>query len=552
MKVLFKEISINGFGKLEDKNLILNPGLNVIYGENEAGKSTFCEFIKASLFGFQKAQSKKINIDFEKKSKFTPWIAKSFSGSISISRAGEDYFLYNNFAQDQFELTKSSGEVQTIIDHREIGEFFLGLKQEIYEKMTNLHTSLLMVNNDFADLESYLYENVFDLEDLDKLRIFSKDLEKELEEIGSDKAFTKPYASTVKELDYLKSLVQNKTRLVEKQNKLMTDLKLVSDKLEDFDNKLVSLNKSKDRLIFDKDINRRTSSTIKTKDSENKFLSLIPSLIFIIVLVIALFLKTSLEILLAFSVTFVLVNLILKLLKIRNIEEEDKDSTEPIDVDTIRKLDKSSYDLDCINTEINSTLEDIKGLNTEKFTINKELLDTCDELDKIETLELNISDLEAKLAKLDQDKSVNMLIINSIDKYTHSIDQDLKKELTDTLEYFVNFLTEERYNRLIIGEKLDIKVFDKEVGKFVPIDELSTGSQELVYLALNLAINLSRTDYEIPIILDESTSFLDKKRKNRFFELLYKLSADRQILFFTNNKDDYEELSRISAGLVKF
>ena len=33
----FNHLKINGFGKLNKKELELGPGINVIYGENEAG-----------------------------------------------------------------------------------------------------------------------------------------------------------------------------------------------------------------------------------------------------------------------------------------------------------------------------------------------------------------------------------------------------------------------------------------------------------------------------------------------------------------------------------
>ena len=39
------------FGKLEHATLTLKPGLNVIHAPNEWGKSTWCAFIAAMLYG---------------------------------------------------------------------------------------------------------------------------------------------------------------------------------------------------------------------------------------------------------------------------------------------------------------------------------------------------------------------------------------------------------------------------------------------------------------------------------------------------------------------
>ena len=50
-----RKIMVNGFGKLTDRSYSLSDGLNVIYGNNEAGKSTLHRFIGAVFFGFFKA-----------------------------------------------------------------------------------------------------------------------------------------------------------------------------------------------------------------------------------------------------------------------------------------------------------------------------------------------------------------------------------------------------------------------------------------------------------------------------------------------------------------
>lgn len=39
------------FGKLEHETLTLEPGLNVIHAPNEWGKSTWCAFLLAMLYG---------------------------------------------------------------------------------------------------------------------------------------------------------------------------------------------------------------------------------------------------------------------------------------------------------------------------------------------------------------------------------------------------------------------------------------------------------------------------------------------------------------------
>ncbi len=47
-----KKIEISGFGKLVNRSFEFGPGLNLIYGFNEAGKSTLQRSILAALYGF--------------------------------------------------------------------------------------------------------------------------------------------------------------------------------------------------------------------------------------------------------------------------------------------------------------------------------------------------------------------------------------------------------------------------------------------------------------------------------------------------------------------
>ena len=52
--IYIKEAYIKGFGKLKNKRIEFTPGFNLIYGANEAGKSTLRLFIKGMLFGLKK------------------------------------------------------------------------------------------------------------------------------------------------------------------------------------------------------------------------------------------------------------------------------------------------------------------------------------------------------------------------------------------------------------------------------------------------------------------------------------------------------------------
>lgn len=93
-----KSINIIGFGKFKNETISFNDGLNVIYGKNEAGKSTTHSFIKAMLFGIKKSKSRN-KIDYY--SKYTPWDEyASFEGTLDFTHEDKNYRIHRIFSED--------------------------------------------------------------------------------------------------------------------------------------------------------------------------------------------------------------------------------------------------------------------------------------------------------------------------------------------------------------------------------------------------------------------------------------------------------------------
>ena len=60
------------FGKLEGETLEFTPGLNLISAPNEWGKSTWCAFLLAMLYGIDTRQRAKQG-QLPDKERFKPW-----------------------------------------------------------------------------------------------------------------------------------------------------------------------------------------------------------------------------------------------------------------------------------------------------------------------------------------------------------------------------------------------------------------------------------------------------------------------------------------------
>ena len=77
------------FGKLSHETLRLEPGLNIIEAPNEWGKSTWCAFLVAMLYGIDTRQQT-TKTALADKERFAPWSGEPMSGRMEIHWDGRD------------------------------------------------------------------------------------------------------------------------------------------------------------------------------------------------------------------------------------------------------------------------------------------------------------------------------------------------------------------------------------------------------------------------------------------------------------------------------
>ena len=75
------------FGKLKNDSLSFAPGLNIVRAPNESGKSTWCAFIRAMLYGINTSERDKIGHHSDK-TRYRPWSGDGMSGTMDL-----DYFI---------------------------------------------------------------------------------------------------------------------------------------------------------------------------------------------------------------------------------------------------------------------------------------------------------------------------------------------------------------------------------------------------------------------------------------------------------------------------
>lgn len=102
--MIITNLNINGFGKFVYKAISFSNGINLIYGNNEAGKTTIHTFIKSMLFGIKRKKNKNSTDVY---TKYFPWDSKnSFGGTLSFIYNNREYQISREFNESnpQFEI----------------------------------------------------------------------------------------------------------------------------------------------------------------------------------------------------------------------------------------------------------------------------------------------------------------------------------------------------------------------------------------------------------------------------------------------------------------
>lgn len=133
--MIIKSINIIAFGGLKDKVINLNNGINIIYGENEAGKSTIQAFIKIWLYGMSNYKGK----DFKQNErlKYTPITGETISGELCVEFRNKEYIIRRTFGKNKKEDTSYiidsiSGEEISYISKEEPGKYFFNINRATF------------------------------------------------------------------------------------------------------------------------------------------------------------------------------------------------------------------------------------------------------------------------------------------------------------------------------------------------------------------------------------------------------------------------------------
>ena len=142
------------FGKLDNETLHLQEGLNVLTAPNEWGKSTWCAFLCAMLYGIDTRERSRAD-QLADKEKYMPWSGKPMEGSIRLLHEGRDITIQRRTRGRVPMGEFLAWETETGLTIRELtadncGQTLLGVEKSVFLRTGFLRFTDLPVKADDA------------------------------------------------------------------------------------------------------------------------------------------------------------------------------------------------------------------------------------------------------------------------------------------------------------------------------------------------------------------------------------------------------------------
>lgn len=457
-------IKINAFGKLKNKDINFSEGINIVYGENESGKSSMQKFISGMFFGLSKNKNGKDISDFDR---YKPWNSEEFSGKISYTLDdGESFEVYREFKKKNPVIYNSQKEdisKKFNIDKSKGIEFFVeqtGIDEEIFNntaitEQDGIKLSKLTQNSIVQKMSNLITtgdDNISFKKTMDKIN------KKQNEDVGSLRTMQRPLNIVENKIDklldkkkelsiYKENIYENiteKEKLILEQKYEETKLnflKAVKTKIDNNRIKTAEINFNKNlEKEYDQKINELNSKILNNNSSKenekrnykNYYILLgIFALIFIILMIVNPYKLINLPFLI--PIVFIICK-IYSMIKKESITQSDRNNNDKIisEIEILNK-NKKAQEIETMEKEEKLNNE----IKREKQVLIEEYINVLDLGFMEENFNKNydelLKEIEQKENRLNTIKFEIKTIENSYENINNKLDDlsKIEEELED-------------------------------------------------------------------------------------------------------------------------
>lgn len=580
-----RKLKINGFGKLKDKDIELKEGINIIYGKNEAGKSTLLKFITGMFYGVSKNKN---GGNIPEIDKVEPWDNEEFSGKINyVLDNKNEYEVYREFKKKNPKIFNSNLEdisKDFNIDKTKGNQFFYdqtGLDESTF--ITSVITKQGEVKLDDKSQNNIIQKisNILGTgEDTNSYsKIISKLKKKLNDEVGTSNTKEKPINTVEKrinelsiEKEKLEAYQSEQFEIEEEIRQIKLDIVDNKERLETLKTaniKLETIKSEEGKINVLKKLNEDTKLEIEQlkNESKEKINSLktnkitlrdkiIISILIIISAIMFIFLRNKYIAILPTLISILYIIFIaIKINRNKSeLKEERRKYKDKIN-EANSKAKAQIEEIKSIENDYNQKLNEIykqynikenenviQEINSLQSKINEKTL-------KIHTTEIDYNNINPKLEKLiNIEEELESLLndrkdlkqksyeikkaIETLEMAYNKMKEEITPKFTEKLSDTIKNVSNNKYNKVKINISGEIIVEDSN-GNYINAENLSLGTIDQLYLALRLASIEEITEETMPIILDEAFAYYDNERLKNILEYMSKEYKNRQIIIFT-------------------
>ena len=516
--MMIRELILKNFGRFRNRSIRLKEGINIIYGENESGKSTLHAFIQGMLFGMRKMRGRAARTDSY--TRYTPWEHPSwYEGSLRFSCGGKAFRLERDFRRGE-EGTKlvceSDGELLSVMDG-DLEMLLGGISDTVYENTVSIGQMKSRTGDALLlELRNYLsnYQESGDGKlNLDRALLLLKEKKKEW---------------------------QNRMQTREQQQeaegkKIKYEIAYLERETEELGHKLLEerkREKAEQEVLRQENPSRQNAHKKKGAGAAWNWKKAVPAvllgdvIVWGILLCLAGWKAASISavcILIAVSLFLVYISTAFKKAE---TEEDTKHAGQPVSDNTSGNSQKESI----TNDSVRLLTAQLQEKRTRLSNLQEELseLQMAGISDRAEMEEIRGIELAAV--------TIQSLSVSA----QESVGETLKKRISDIF----CTMTGGKYKKVSIDEELKIDLFTEE--RHVPLFMASQGTIEQVYLALRMAVgDIFCSEEPMPLLLDEVFAMYDEERMTETLRWLY--TEKEQTIIFTCNRRETEVLEK--AGI---
>ena len=522
--MILQQLHVDGFGKLTNLDLHFSSETNLIYGDNETGKSTLCSFIFHMIYGMERSRGKASH--FDAYIRYFPWQSAAYGGSLTFEAEGTTWFLERSFLADNRFLRLTRLEDGVVFSNADtmLLRFLGGVTESAYLAMYLVSQQSC---NDITSLSEHLRQYTQNLPGSGSISLSPsqaiKDLKRQKKNLASQILGTSSgdLYRTAEELHE----VQQKLQLLPENPASRHDAPHEDD--------LCDIAVEDDTFCDDPirdDVLRRKGSTHNAR-----FLPYLLGILLFILSVIFFIYPTLPDFLsngytrflppVLCSITGLFVMLLITIKKSFNNGKTLQPALEEKDTSAAENFADNSESTANLFAEIYILQNREEALLRQKAEIERIL---------------------ASDEALRQNMSAIQLAIDTIAELSSEIHHAFSPELQRTFARYASALTGRPFSQLLIDESFHFSLM--EGNRLVPLEALSRGTITQLLLACRLAsIQLLCPNAELPLLLDDIFSLTDDTRLS---VLLSRLSMDYpgQKLIFSCQKREASILSHLSLS----